>query len=73
MQDEIQEFVDAPNSLNAILDPADALAAAQRMQRWYQSTAQGIAHSVFGRDGRRIDGRPGSEATLVEFADAEPI
>jgi hypothetical protein len=47
---------DAPNSLGAILEPDAALAAARRMQRWYQ-TPQGVAHSMFGRDGRRVDGR----------------
>lgn len=49
-------FADAPNSLGAILEPDAALAAARRMQRWYQ-TPQGVAHSMFGRDGRRVDGR----------------
>jgi hypothetical protein len=49
-------FADVPNSLGAILDPDAALAAARRMQRWYQ-TPQGVAHSMFGRDGRRVDGR----------------
>jgi len=47
---------DVPNSLGAILEPDAALAAARRMQRWYQ-TPQGVAHSMFGRDGRRVDGR----------------
>ena len=47
---------DAPNSLGAILEPDAALAAARRMQHWYQ-TPQGVAHSMFGRDGRRVDGR----------------
>ena len=46
----------APHSLTAILDPAAALAAAQRMQRFYQS-AQGAHHTQFGRDGRRVEGR----------------
>jgi hypothetical protein len=46
----------APHSLTAILDPAAALAAAQRMQRFYQS-AQGSHHTQFGRDGRRVEGR----------------
>ena len=49
-------FADAPNSLGAILEPDAALAAARRMQRWYQ-TPQGVGHSMFGRDGRRVDGR----------------
>lgn len=49
-------LTDAPNSLDAILEPDVALAAARRMQRWYQ-TPQGVAHSMFGRDGRRVDGR----------------
>ncbi|MFM1989583.1 MAG: hypothetical protein RJA99_2540 [Pseudomonadota bacterium] len=49
---------DAPNSLGMLLDPAAALEAARRMQHWYQSTPQGAAHSLFGRDGRRVEGRP---------------
>lgn len=48
---------DTPNSLPGILEPEAALAAARRMQRWYKSTPQGVAHSMFGRDGRRIEGR----------------
>lgn len=48
---------DAPNSLGLLLDPAAALEAARRMQQWYQSTPQGVAHSMFGRDGRRVEGR----------------
>ncbi len=55
---------DTPNSLPGILDPEDALAAARRMQRWYKSTPQGAAHSLFGRDGRRVEGR-----IEVEYAD----
>jgi hypothetical protein len=47
----------APSSLAAILEPSEALAAAQRMQRWYRSTPQGAVHSQFGRDGRRVDAR----------------
>lgn len=53
---------EAPNTLTAILNPTDALEAAQRMQRWYRTTAQGIAHSIFGRDGRRVEGRLAFEA-----------
>ncbi|MFN7641549.1 MAG: hypothetical protein ACK5PW_00430 [Burkholderiales bacterium] len=49
-------FADAPNSLGGILEPDAALAAARRMQRWYQ-TPQGVTHSMFGRDGRRVEGR----------------
>ena len=49
---------DTPFSLAAILEPDAALAAARRMQRWYQTTPQGLAHSIFGRDGRRVEGRP---------------
>lgn len=49
--------VQAPSSLAAILEPSEALAAAQRMQRWYRSTPQGGVHSQFGRDGRRVDAR----------------
>ena len=45
-----------------------ALAAARRMQRWYQSTPQGAAHSLFGRDGRRVEGR-----LEVELADDGPV
>ncbi|MCX7214538.1 MAG: hypothetical protein NTW53_17975 [Burkholderiales bacterium] len=46
-----------PCSLTEILEPTAALAAAQRMQRWYRSTPQGAAHSQFGRDGRRVEAR----------------
>ena len=46
-------FADTPNSLGGILEPDAALAAARRMQRWYQ-TPQGVAQSMFGRDGRRV-------------------
>lgn len=53
-----------PHSLCSILDPSDALAAAQRMQRWYQSSPQGPAQSLFGRDGRRVEGR-----LTVEYAE----
>jgi hypothetical protein len=49
--------VDLPCSLTGILEPDEALAAAQRMQRWYRTTPQGAAHSFFGRDGRKIEGR----------------
>jgi hypothetical protein len=55
-----------PNTLAAILNPQEALEAAQRMQRWYRSTAQGVAHSIFGRDGRRIEGRLAYEAMAQE-------
>lgn len=67
-QDEAQEAQDTvlPNTLTAILNPQDALEAAHRMQRWYRSTAQGVAHSVFGRDGRRIEGRLAYEAMAQE-------
>ena len=57
---------ESPSSLLAILDPEAALAAARRMQRWYQSTPQGAAHSLFGRDGRRVEGR-----LQVEYAEAD--
>lgn len=57
---------EAPNTLAAILNPTDALEAAQRMQRWYRTTAQGISHSIFGRDGRRIEGRLAFEAMARE-------
>jgi hypothetical protein len=36
------------------------------MQRWYRTTAQGIAHSIFGRDGRRVEGRFAYEAMAQE-------
>ena len=65
--DEAQRNV--PSSLTAILDPADALAAAQRMQRWYRSTPQGTSHSHFGRDGRKIEARQMLE--VLETADID--
>ena len=46
-----------PNSLVMLLEPTAALEAARRMQQWYQTTPQGAAHSLFGRDGRRVEGR----------------
>lgn len=56
--DNTADFSDSiPSSLTEILEPTQALAAAQRMQRWYRSTPQGAAHSQFGRDGRRIEAR----------------
>ena len=56
--DNTADFSDSvPCSLTEILEPSAALAAAQRMQRWYRSTPQGAAHSQFGRDGRRIEAR----------------
>ena len=58
--------VQAPSSLAAILEPSEALAAAQRMQRWYRSTPQGTVHSLFGRDGRRVDGRLALECATEE-------
>jgi hypothetical protein len=48
---------EAPHSLPGILDPEAALEAARRMQRWYRWNPQGWAHSLFGRDGRRVEGR----------------
>jgi hypothetical protein len=65
--EDTQVLPEAPNSLPGILDPEAALAAARRMQRWYQSTPQGAAHSLFGRDGRRVEGR-----LEVELADDGP-
>ena len=50
-----------PCSLAGILEPDAALAAAQRLQNWYQSNPQGAAHSLFGRDGRRVETRMGIE------------
>ena len=55
--EDTQILPEAPNSLPGILDPEAALEAARRMQRWYQSNPQGSAHSLFGRDGRRVEGR----------------
>jgi hypothetical protein len=63
-------FADAPSSLGAILEPDAALAAARRMQRWYQ-TPQGVAHSMFGRDGRRVDGRLQCASIDLAEPDAE--
>jgi hypothetical protein len=60
---------DVPSTLTAILDPAEALAAAQRMQRWYRSTPQGTKHSHFGRDGRKIEARQMLE--VLETADID--
>jgi hypothetical protein len=62
--DDEPSLPELPHSLCAILDPSDALAAAQRMQRWYQSSPQGPAQSLFGRDGRRVEGR-----LTVEYAE----
>ncbi len=56
--DLYEDDVEAPCTLTGILDPQEALAASQRMQRWYRSAPQGVASSVFGRDGRRVMGRP---------------
>ena len=53
----LDPVTESPNSLGMMLDPAAALEAARRMQHWYQSTPQGVAHSLFGRDGRRVEGR----------------
>jgi hypothetical protein len=58
-----------PSTLPGILEPNEALAAAQRMQRWYRSAPQGLAASVFGRDGRRVLGRP-AEIMLDELEEA---
>jgi hypothetical protein len=56
--DNTADFSDnVPCSRTEILEPTAALAAAQRMQRWYRSTPQGAANSQFGRDGRRIEAR----------------
>jgi hypothetical protein len=59
--EEVETIDHTPSSLTAILEPDAALAAAQRMQRWYQSTPQGAAHSLFGRDGRRVEARLGMD------------
>lgn len=58
---------ETPSSLAGILEPQAALAAADRMQRWYKTNPQGVAHSLFGRDGRRVEGR-----IEVEYADDGP-
>jgi len=63
---EVTETPEVPSTLATILNPTDALEAAQRMQRWYRTTAQGIAHSIFGRDGRRVEGRLAFEAMAQE-------
>jgi len=63
---ELIETPEVPSTLATILNPTDALEAAQRMQRWYRTTAQGIAHSIFGRDGRRVEGRLAFEAMAQE-------
>lgn len=63
---ELIETPEMPSTLATILNPTDALEAAQRMQRWYRTTAQGIAHSIFGRDGRRVEGRLAFEAMAQE-------
>ena len=55
--EELEAIQDMPSSLTGILDPAEAIEAAHRMQRWYRSTPQGSAHSHFGRDGRKVDSR----------------
>ena len=56
MTDDDLEVIDAPSTLAGILQPDAALAAAQRLQRRYQTNAPG-ANSLFGRDGRRVEGR----------------
>jgi hypothetical protein len=48
--------IDPPSTLAGILQPDAALAAAQRLQRRYQANIPG-ANSLFGRDGRRVEGR----------------
>ena len=65
---EDQEPVETPSTLTGILQPEEALAAAQRLQRRYQGNSPG-ANSLFGRDGRRVEGRLAIEA-LAETADA---
>lgn len=67
--EDTETLRDAPCSLTAILDPVEALAAAQRMQRWYRSTPQGTSHSHFGRDGRKIEARQMLE--VLETADID--
>jgi hypothetical protein len=59
--EEVDVLDRTPSSLAGILEPDAALAAAQRMQRWYQSNPQGAAHSLFGRDGRRVEAGRGME------------
>lgn len=63
---DAESLAETPSTLASILYPSDALEAAQRMQRWYRTTAQGIAHSIFGRDGRRVEGRFAYEAMAQE-------
>jgi len=59
---------DTPFTLTGILQPEAALAAAQRLQRRYQGNSPG-AHSLFGRDGRRVEGRLQADA-MAETAEA---
>ena len=56
MTDDDFDPIDPPNTLTGILQPDAALAAAQRLQRRYQTNAPG-ANSLFGRDGRRVEVR----------------
>lgn len=56
MNDDDIDVIDPPSTLTGILQPDEALAAAQRLQRRYQSNAPG-SNSLFGRDGRRVEGR----------------
>jgi len=63
---DAESLIETPSTLASILNPTDALEAAQRMQRWYRTTAQGVAHSIFGRDGRRVEGRLAFEAMAQE-------
>jgi hypothetical protein len=63
--DDLDEApAEAPCTLLGILEPDEALAAAERMQRQYQSSS----HSLFGRDGRRVEGRLRMEQLAYEDA-----
>jgi hypothetical protein len=67
MQDEVAEVIDrTPSSLAGILEPEAAIAAAQRMQRWYQSMPQCASLTLFGRDGRRVEVRMGMEVIQAD-------
>jgi len=60
-QQQAFETLDVPQSLMQILEPGEALQAAQRLQSRYQSTPHSSAMSVFGRDGRRVSVRPSAD------------
>jgi hypothetical protein len=63
---EAIETLDAPHSLMMILEPDEALQAAQRLQHRYQSSPYASASSVFGRDGRRVTTRPSADSDAYD-------